>query len=145
MKKGIKKYCSFKAAVVLMILASFNLVTFGSDINDCLCKRKAEKKSCCSKNMESKCGDNKDADKKSCCKSGSESTCPDCKFECNMNESKKETAATENKNLKTEIKIYFSEYVSFRRNENTPKHFQLNQSPPGVRSKLFLDISTLII
>jgi len=144
-KKGIKKYCSFKAAVVLVILASFNLVTFGSDINDCLCKRKAEKKSCCTKKMESKCGDNKEADKKSCCKTGSKTTCPDCKFECNMNDNKKETAATENKNIKTEIKIYFSEHAMFKRIENTPKYFQLSQSPPGVRSKLFLDISTLII
>ena len=145
MKKGIKKYCSFKAAVVLIILASFNLVTFGGDINDCLCKKKPEKKSCCTKKTESKCGDTKEADKKSCCETGNKTTCPDCKFECSMNDSKKETAATENKNLKTEIKIYFSEYASFRRSENTPKYFQLSQSPPGVRSKLFLDISTLII
>ncbi len=128
----------------MLLLVSFNLVTFGNEINDCLCKKKVEKKSCCTKKVETGCSDKKDSGK-SCCKKDGKKECPSCKMDNFNGDNRNEGTVSQNNTSKTEIKPVFSESLSDGNSTQTSKYFILKKSPPGVRSKLFLDISTLII
>ncbi|MDD5362117.1 MAG: hypothetical protein PHN88_08285 [Ignavibacteria bacterium] len=139
MAKSIKKYCNYKSAVVILLLVSFNLVSFGKDINDCCKKQTAEKKSCCMK----KNGSSENTQKKSGCGTKDKKDCE--KSLMDKKESKNEGTVNESKNINTETKISFNDSVTEYKLNQSVKSYFLNKYPPGIRSKLFLNISSLLI
>ncbi|MCE1165666.1 MAG: hypothetical protein LWX07_09725 [Bacteroidetes bacterium] len=144
MKIVFRKYCTFKFTAVILLLVSFNLVTFGNEINDCLCKKKVEKKSCCTKKTETNCAEKKETEK-SCCKKDGKKECPSCKMDNFNGENRNEGTVIPGNSVKTEVNNITTENLFNDQTSQTSKYFLLKKSPPGVRSKLFLDISTLII
>jgi hypothetical protein len=128
--------------VVILLLVSFNLVSFGKDINDCCKKQKVEKKSCCSKKVEKTCSSS-DSQKKQGCGNKDKKDCNKCNLE--KNDSKNEGTVNESKNIRTETGIPVNESVSGIYTTQITKSYFLNKYPPGIRSKLFLNISSLLI
>ena len=125
-------------------MLSFSLVSFGQDIHNCLCMpekpKVEEKKSCCSK--EEAPVVKKETD--DCCSTNKASSCDDCKtcsFEKKV-EKEKGTLA-ENKITKTESKTIFKETQNLFYN-TTLKAYRSDNSP-GIRTKVFLEISNLRI
>ena len=144
MKLIFNKYCRIKTVTVIVILLSFNLVSFGQDIHNCLCMpekpKVEEKKSCCSKEEEPVV--NKDAD--DCCATNDSSSCDDCKT-CSFEKKveKEQGTINDSKITKTEIKVTLIESQNLYHN-TTLKSYQSDNSP-GTRSKVFLEVSNLRI
>ncbi len=144
MKRIFIKYCSIKTITVLVILLSFNLVSFGQDLHNCLCApekpKVEEKKSCCSKEEEPAI--TKEAD--DCCSVNGASSCDDCQT-CSFEKKveKEQGALNENKIAKTEIKTIVKESQNLFSN-TTIKSYRSDNSP-GIRTKVFLEVSNLRI
>jgi hypothetical protein len=149
-KLFIKKYCNAKTLTVVLLLLSFNLVSFGQDINNCLCsKQKVESKhSCCQKetkketkscSTEKKAGDkcNMPKEKKS------EKDCKSCQIDKTVQ--KDEGTLNESKLPIPESKIIIQESLSSTFNKTTNLKAYRSDNSPGIRSKVFLDISSLRI
>ena len=144
MKRIFNKYCSIKTITVAIILLSFNLVSFGQDIHNCLCApekpKVEEKKSCCSKEEEPTV--KKEAD--DCCSANGASSCDDCQTCCFEKKVEKEQGTlNENKITKTEVKVIVKESQSLFYN-TTLKSYRSDNSP-GIRTKVFLEVSNLRI
>lgn len=144
MKKIFNKYCSIKTITVVVILLSFNLVSFGQDIHNCLCSpekpKVEEKKSCCSKEEEP-------AVKKEaadCCSADDRSSCDDCQT-CSFEKKveKEQGTLIENKITKAEVKVIVKESQNLFYN-TTIKSYRSDNSP-GIRTKVFLEVSNLRI
>jgi len=139
------KYCRIKTITVIVILLSFNLVSFGQDIHNCLCKpekqKVEEKKSCCSKEEEEPIL-NKEAD--DCCSANGSSSCDDCKT-CSIEKQveKEQSVLNENKITKIETKVIVKVSQNLF-NNTTLKSYQSDNSP-GIRTKVFLEVSNLRI
>ncbi len=146
MKIYIKKYCNTKTLTILLLLLSFNLVSFGQDINNCLCNpQKVEKKhSCCKKESKGCASEQKDADKCSTNKEKkSEKDCKSCQIDKNVR--KEEGTLNESKLPKPESKVMIHESFSLSFNKTTNLNTYRSDNSPGIRSKVFLDISSLRI
>lgn len=141
-KLFIKKYCSIKALTVVLLLLSFNLVSFGQDIHNCLCSKTQtveKKQSCCSK-------EKKESSEKKCCapKEKQESkSCNTGKIESKAQ--KDEGTLNESKLTKQEAKIIVQESIDASINKITHLNSYRSDNSPGIRSKVFLDISNLRI
>ena len=144
MKRIFNKYCSIKTITVIVILLSFNFVSFGQDIHNCLCApekpKVEEKKSCCSKEEEPAV--KKEAD--DCCTATKSSSCDDCKT-CSFEKKveKEQGTLNESKITKTEVKVIVKETQNLFYN-TTLKSYQSDDSP-GIRTKVFLEVSNLRI
>jgi hypothetical protein len=141
-KTSFRKYCSLKSAVVILLLLSFNLVSFGRDINDCCKKQTVEKKSCCTKKVEKTCSSH-ETGKKSCGGNNGKNDCSKCNLD--KNGTKHEGTVNETKNINTEIKISVIEFVSENIINQITKSYFLDKYPPGIKSKLYINISSLLI
>ncbi|MFA7359977.1 MAG: hypothetical protein WC139_02970 [Candidatus Kapaibacterium sp.] len=144
MKKIFNKYCSIKTITVVVILLSFNLVSFGQDIHNCLCApekpKVEEKKSCCSKEEESTAKEDTD----DCCSANGASSCDDCQT-CSFEKKveKEQGTLNENKITKAEAKVIVKESQNLFYN-TTIKSYRSDNSP-GIRTKVFLEVSNLRI
>lgn len=120
----------------MLLLVSFNIVSFGRDIHTCLCKPEVEKvkHSCCSKKTES--------NTKSCKKDSNEkSDCDNCKIVKKVN--KNEATISESKVIKTEVKVLNTDYtLNLYKSTNSNQDIVLNIS---TIPKLYLSISSLRI
>lgn len=127
-----------------MLLLSFNFVSFGQDIHNCLCApekpKVEEKKSCCSKEEETKV--TKEAD--DCCSTNGASSCDDCKT-CSFEKKveKEQGTLNENKITKTEVKTTVKESQNLF--YNTTLNTYRSDNSPGIRTKVFLEVSNLRI
>lgn len=126
-----------------MLLLSFNLVSFGQDIQNCCISEKPkveEKKSCCSEEEEPI--DIKEAD--DCCSANGSSSCDDCKT-CSFEKKveKEPGVLTESKitNIESKITVKVSQNIF---NNTTLKSYQSDNSP-GTWTKVFLEVSNLRI
>lgn len=144
MKRIFNKYCSIKTITVVAILLSFNLVSFGQDLHNCLCApekpKVEEKKSCCSKEEEPTV--KKEAD--DCCSANNSSSCDDCKT-CSFEKKveKEQGTLIENKITKAELKVIVKESQNLFY-YTTLKSYRSDNSP-GIRTKVFLEVSNLRI
>lgn len=140
----INKYSRLKLITTIMLLLSFNFVSFGQDIHNCLCApekpKVEEKKSCCSKEEETKV--TKEAD--DCCSTNGASSCDDCKT-CSFEKKveKEQGTLNENKITKTEVKTTVKESQNLF--YNTTLNTYRSDNSPGIRTKVFLEVSNLRI
>lgn len=146
MKLFLRKYCSIRILTVMFLLLSFNVASFGSDLHNCLCKpeKVEKKKSCCSKEND-ECNDEAVKVKDDCCSDNGSSSCNDCKT-CSFEKKveKEQAALNESKITKTENKTILKELQNLFTNTITQKSYQSDNSP-GIRPKVFLDVSNLRI
>lgn len=145
MKLFIKKYCSYKTITVVLLLLSFNVASFGQDIHNCLCKpQKVEKKSCCSKEVNCPKDEVKEAD--DCCSDAQGGLCNNCKT-CSFEKTveKEQGTIIESKLPKPDAKVIIQESLSSTFNKYTNLNSYRSDNSPGIRSKVFLDISSLRI
>ncbi len=142
MKLFIKKYCNAKVLTVILLLLSFNLVSFGQDINNCLCKKQSveSKHSCCKKEAK------KETSSKKCCAPKENQESKNCNTDKVDNKSQKdEGTLNESKLPKLEAKTIVQESLSSTFNKTTNLKSYRSDNSPGLRSKVFLDISSLRI
>lgn len=142
MKLFINKYCSAKTLTVILLLLSFNLVSFGQDINNCLCKKQTveSKTSCCKKEAK------KEASPKKCCAPKEEQGSKSCNTDkIETKAQKDEGTLNESKLPKLEAKIIVYESIDASINKITHLNSYQSDNSPGIRSKVFLDISSLRI
>jgi hypothetical protein len=125
-------------------------VSFGQDINNCLCsKQKVESKhSCCQKEtkQETKSCSTEKKNNDKCNmpeEKKSEKDCKSCRIDKNVQ--KDEGTINESKLPKPEAKIIIQESLSSEFNKTTNLISYRSDYPPGIRSKVFLDISSLRI
>ena len=142
MKLFIKKYCSAKTLTVILLLLSFNLVSFGQDIHNCLCGKSqtvAKKQSCCSKEKQ-------ESSPKKCCAPKDKKDSKGCNTGKIENKTQKdEGTLTETKLPKSESKILVYESVDVSINQSNHLNSYRSDNSPGIRAKVFLDISSLRI
>jgi len=142
MKLFIKKYCNTKTLTIVLLLLSFNLVSFGQDIQNCLCaKQKVESKhSCCKKEAKKESSSNK------CCAPKEKQESKSCNTDKVDNKSQKdEGTLNESKLPKLEAKTIIQESLSSTFNKSTNQNAYRSDNSPGIRAKVFLDISNLRI
>ena len=149
-KLFIKKYCNTKTLTIVLLLLSFNLVSFGQDINNCLCsKQKVENKhSCCQKETkkETKSCSTEKKNNDNCNMPVEKKSGKDCKS-CQIDKTvrKDEGTINESKLPKPESKVIIQESLSSTFNKTTNLYSYRSDNSPGIRSKVFLDISRLRI
>jgi hypothetical protein len=138
----IKKYCNAKTLTVVLLLLSFNLVSFGQDINNCLCKKQKveSKQSCCKKEAK------KETSAKKCCAPKETQDSKSCNKDKVDNKSQKDEGTLNERKLpKLEAKTIIHESLSSTFNKPTNLNSYRSDNSPGIRSKVFLDISSLRI
>jgi hypothetical protein len=125
-------------------------VSFGQDIQNCLCaKQKVESKhSCCQKETKKEiksCNTEKNGNDK-CNMPVEKKSGKDCKScQIDKNAQKDEGTINESKLPKPEAKIIIQESVSSTFNNTTNLNSYRSDNSPGIRSKVFLEISRLRI
>ena len=142
MKLFIKKYCNAKTLTVVLLLLSFNLVSFGQDINNCLCKKSTveSKQSCCKKEVKM------ESSSKKCCAPKENQESKGCGTDKIDSKVQKDVGTlTESKLPKLEAKTVIQESLSSAFNKTTNLNSYQSDNSPGIRSKVFLDISSLRI
>jgi len=133
-KVFIKKYCTVKTLTIVILLLSFNLVSFGQDLQNCFCKnQKVESKhSCCKKE-----------DKGSSSEKKENNGCKSRNFDKNVQ--KDEGTINESKFSTRESKVVVQESINTAFNKTTNQKTYQSVNSRGVRSKVFLDLSSLRI
>ena len=130
----IKKYCTAKTLTVVILLFSFNLVSFGQDLQNCFCKnQKVESKhSCCKKENKGSSSEKKE-----------NNGCKSRNFDKNVQ--KDEGTINESK-LSTRVsKVIVQELINTTFYNTTNQKIYRSDNSPGLRSKVFLDLSSLRI
>jgi len=145
-KVFIRKYCTVKTLIVVVLLLSFNIVSFGRDINKCVGNpKKIENKSSCCKKESKGCGsEKKDVEKSN--PSGERKSgkgCNSCKIDNDIQ--KPEGTINESKLSTLDEKTVLQESQIPLINQNIYQNTYQSESPPGIRHKLYIDISCLRI
>jgi hypothetical protein len=116
-------------------------VSFGQDINNCLCKKQTveNKKSCCKT-------EKKETSSKKCCAPKEKQESRSCNTDKIDSKVQKDVGTlNESKLPKLEAKTVIQESLSSAFNKSTNLNSYRSDNSPGIRLKVFLDISSLRI